>query len=711
MDFLLEIGTEEIPARLLAGLGEDLRGRMSAGLAEVNLPAEDGAELFLTPRRLAVRLSGLPASQEDRLEEVLGPPAKIAFDESGAPTKAASGFARSQGADTEALRRVTTDKGEYAGLTLEVRGRPTSEVLQEVVPAAVEGMHLPVSMRWGRGRGPFVRAVRWLVCLLEGDVLPVALFGVEAGDSTRGHRVLGPGTHEIARPADYEGTLRGAGVEPDPPARRERILEGLARQAGELGAVAADQAFSEKLVANLTMLTEHPVVVRGAFDERFLALPLEVIDTSMRHHQLMFSLRGPEGGLLPAFLTVLNNEDPQGTIAQGQRQVLEARLHDADFFWAKDRERGLTGYCEGLARVVFQERLGSYADKISRMGDTLDALAEPLELEDDGRQAVARAIELCKGDLCSLTVGEFPELQGTAGALLAGDAGEPSAITTPIRHQYAPLACPDDDPDVGGVDLLALLDNLDTLMGCHGVGIKATGSKDPYGLRRAAYTVGRLLADDRMGVDLDLERAVDASRRSLRSVEAFDGDDAAQRTVELVESRLRYHFEEERGYAYDEIDAVFSAGWSRPADAVARLEAVHALRREAALEELAVPLKRIRNILRDAASKGFEPGAFDASRLTEPAAEELAERAERTRNEVEPLLASRSYREALQCMAALRPVVDGFFEEVLVMDEDEEVRSNRLSLLAGVQDLFLRIADIGEIVEGGRSPGNDPRQS
>ena len=699
MEYLLEIGTEEIPARLVRGLASELHDKLVGQLEGAGLSPTDGTESYATTRRLAVLLHGLPQGQPDRTEEALGPPARAAFDEEGHPTKAGAGFARSKGADPSALRRVTTGKGEYAALTVEVKGRSTAEILAESIPVIVGSLYMAASMRWGRGEGPFVRAVRWIVSLMDEDVLPLDLFGLAAGRETRGHRVLGPGPLALESPALYLATLRANGVEPDSAHRQRRIEEGLKDHAEEI-ASGESQEFSSALIEELVMLMEHPVVVRGDIHPEFLKVPREIIDTSMRYHQKMFSLRNGGGKLLPCFLTVLNNNDPTGSIASGQRQVLEARLHDAAFFWSKDRDRSLAAIAEELPRVVFQQKLGSYSDKVSRMDEVAEALASQLGFDGESLSQLRKSIRLCKVDLCTLTVGEFPELQGVVGSLLAREEGDPPEVQCPIRFQYAPFEYPRDDSTRRFVEALALLDQCDTLMGCHGVGLEASGSKDPYGLRRAAYVIARIVAAGRVGTGMTLDDLLSAVRRSFRTVEGYSGFEAHQKTVALLESRLKFHLQEELQYPYDEINAVFATGCDRPAEVVARLQAVHRLRAAGELDGLSVPLKRIRNILREAEKKQVERFEFASDQLSEDAEKLLAQAGEGAAEIVERHVGQTQYEEALRELAHLKGPVDRFFEEVMVMADDARIRGNRLALLERVRDLFLLVADIGEIVEG-----------
>lgn len=699
MDYLLEIGTEEIPSRLVRDLAEGISRGLHEALDRAGLPAAT-SHTYVTARRLAVHLEGLPASQPDRTERVLGPPAAVAFDEAGQPTQAAQGFARSRGVDPGDLERVSTDKGEYASLEIERRGRTAGEILAEAVPAVLEGLHLAVSMRWGRGAGPFVRPVRWIVSLLDDEVLPLKAFGVPAGRTTRGHRAGHLGPHPVPRASAYADILRAQWVEPDWNERLKAIEQGLGDRLQE-GERTPTPLGGGELETGLAMATEHPVVVRGEISPELLDLPMEIVDTAMRVHQKMFAVLDADGGVRPAFLAVLNNEDPEGRITRNLRNVLEARLQDAAFFWERDRARPLAELAKDLSGVLFHERLGSYSDKLARMRSVAERLAGQWAFEGEDREALLGAIDLCKADLCTLTVGEFPELQGTVGGLLAGAQGYATAVAGAIRRHYSPFGLSPDEPAARFAHTVALLDQADTLVGCQGVGVQVSGSKDPFGLRRAAYITARVMAEGLTAPGTTMTALLTGVARSFEGVEGFEPMTAIESSLATLRSRFRYFLEEEGTlpYRYDEVNAVLAAEWERPREVLERLQAVHEVREAGELEGLAVPLKRIRNILREA--KGRPQGDVVEALLREPAEKALQQETRSVRQAVDPLLDRGDYRHALERMAALRPVVDRFFEQVLVMEKDPGIRRNRLALLQQVRDLFLRVADMGEIVEAG----------
>jgi glycyl-tRNA synthetase beta chain len=690
-DFLLEIGLEELPARFAAGLSAALREGLEEECRSAGLPF-DGSEAWVTPRRLAVRLSGLPEAQPEREETVLGPPAKVAFDAGGNPTRAAEGFAKSHGVGPEELRPVKTEKGEYAGLVRKAGGLPTAELLGEAVRRVVEALPCPITMHWGEGSGPFVRAVRWVVAMLGGEVVPLELHGVSAGAETRGHRVLGPGPLPVAGAADYLEVLRGAGVEPDPARRIETIRRGLAEGAVALGGEAIDD---EELLHRVAHLVEHPVVAAGRFDPRYLTLPEEVLITAMRGHQNLFAVRGPEGRLEAGFLGVLNADDPEGTVVAGVERVLRARLEDARFFFKQDmRTRLGEDHMETAHRAVFHRDLGTYGDKVRRLVSRIE------EEQDDLREAAG----LAKADLATAMVGEFPELQGRMGGIYLREEARPEEVWRAVYDHYLPAGADDPLPATQSGRALALLDKTDTLVGCLGVGVKVSGSKDPFGLRRAALGVVRILAEGESApLPSRLSKLLRQAAESLSGVKGFQEERAVEGATRLAENRFRYLLEQ-RGYPYDEINAVLAAGWDRVRSAVGRTEALHAVRAEGEIEGLSVPFKRARNIIRQAREEGLE--TWEEAReelLREDGERELFQLAREVRESTKPHLAHGRYGEALREMTGLRAAVDRFFEEILVMAEDEEVRSNRIGLLVEIEALFLRVADIGEIVIAGES--------
>lgn len=700
--FLLEIGTEEIPDRFLADAAARLAAALTDALgAQVLLEPSAGFAAWSTPRRLAVACGPLRLRQADRDETVIGPPARAAFDAEGRPTKAAAGFARGLGLAPDALVRVQTEKGEYVAARRFVAGRPAADLLPVAITEAITKLHFPKMMRWGEGAFRFVRPLRWIVALLDDAQVPVEFAGVRSGGFSRGPRHRGSPAIAIPRASDYVETLRAAGVIVDPEERRGRILAGLEQGAASLGGEAlADTELAEILVH----MTEHPSVIAGRFPPEFMDLPREVLVTAMRHHQRYFSVFAA-GELCPGFLAVLNRpDDPQGAILRGHEWVLKARLSDARFFWQEDRRHRLESRLPALERVVFQERLGSYRQKMDRVELLVGHLGRAAGLPAAVLARAARAAQLAKCDLATEVVKEFPELQGLMGAIYARADGEPEAIATAIAEQYHPAGPGDVLPTGDEGRLVALADRLDTLAGTFAIGLEPTGTRDPYALRRAGQGVVRLLFEHPWF--LSLSAAVNAALASFPESIRGDGG-AAPRLLAFLRERAR-QVAQAGGDRYDSVAAVLAVQEDDLHDARLRLQALSALRAEPAHETVFVALaascKRIRNFVGDGAEAA---GEVDRTALTEAPEQALERELSRVEAEVTERVEERAYPLALRAIASLRPALDGFLggsrgEGVLVLAPDARVRGNRLALLARAGRVFCWVADFSEIVlEGG----------
>ena len=708
--FLLEVGTEEIPDRMLASGEDGLRRELEVALRDLGIVTPDTVWLsWSTPRRLAVSAGPMMGRQADREEEVTGPPVRAAFDAAGNPTRAAEGFAKSQGVSVDALQRVTTDRGEYVGIQKVVTGRPTAELLAEAVEPVLVRLRFPKMMRWGAVDFRFVRPIRWIVALLGEEVVPLQVAGVSSGRDSMGHRTRSSGAVPISSPDLYVEELRGAGVTVDPAERRTAIRAGLEKAAAGLeGVLLPDEALLESVVN----MTEAPGVLAGSFPPEFLDLPREVLVTAMRHHQHYFSLstsasaatEDPE--LLPSFLAVINQtDDPSGQIRRGNEWVLRARLADARFFWGEDRKRSLESRLEDLERVIFQEKLGSYREKVDRVVGLVEGLGQLAGLDAAICSRAAQAARLSKCDLTTEMVGEFPELQGIMGGIYARADSEPDEIARAIYQQYRP-AGPGDALPAGAEGLLvALADRVDTLTGYFGIGAEPTGTRDPFALRRAGTAVVRILMECGWAVSL---------REALqRSIAQFHGSTLTQADllptlVEFFRERART-VAEAAGHRYDSVNAVFAAEFDDLQDTGLRLEALTRLRadpsHEEAFDSLSIAFKRIRNLV-----DGVERSSVDAKHLTEVPEVELHRQLVTVASEVERQVVRRDYLEAFRAIASLRVAVDAFLgssrsEGVLVMAPDLAVRANRLALLQDVGDLFSRIADFSEIVVEGAPSG------
>lgn len=683
-DLLLEIGTEEIPAGFLARAIDDLRARAEAALAGARLESER-IRVLGTPRRLVLAVARLADHQPDLVERVVGPPARVAFGPDGAPTKAAEGFARRNGVDVSALGRseVEGKKGEYVVCTRHEPGKPATAVLPGLLEGLIAEMPWPKSMRWGHREESFVRPVHWLVALLGDEVLSIRFADARAGQESRGHRFLSPEPVAVSSqlPA-YLETLRERFVIVDPETRREMIAAELSRVESEAGARVRPD---EPLLAEVANLVEYPSAVCGAFDEAFLEVPEEVIVSAMRAHQRYFALEDGQGRLINRFVTIAGTitRNPD-VVRAGNERVLAARLSDARFFFREDRKLKLDDFAAKLDAVVFQQDLGSIGAKTRRVAEIAAALAAEVGA-DAGH--VARAAALCKADLVTHMVFEFPDLQGVMGRHYAALAGEPEAVSEAIFEHYLPRGAGDALPRTDAGAVLGIADRLDTLVGCFAVGLVPTGSADPYGLRRAALGVLGILLD--RGWPVSLSGLVDRAASALAAT-VHVSDHCRAEVMSFLRTRLKGLLGE---LPADCVEAALTTGFDHVSDARERARAVAALRQREDFEPLGVAFKRVANILKGASvSEAPDPGVFreDEERALWQAFCEIESRADHH-------LAAGDYAAALGVLAALKEPVDRFFDKVLVMDEDPAVRANRLALLARVGGTFARIADFRQL--------------
>ncbi len=698
-NLLFEAGMEEIPARMIGAAESELTERVVELLRRERLLAgEHEVHSYSTPRRLAVQVNGVLARQPDATQEMTGPAWSVAFKD-GQPAAAAQAFARKAGVEVGALRRVTTPKGDYVAATALHRGRDAAAVLGDFLAAELAALYWAKNMYW-RPLKPerFVRPVRWLVALLDHRVLPVEFAGVTASNWTRGHRILhGDAAVTIDHPDDYVGALEAAQVTVDVALRRHRIRKALDLETRSLAG--ARWREDSALIDTVTQLTEWPSVVLGSFDREYLELPEEVLVTVMRDHQKYFAVENAQGKLEPCFLAVLNTHPEEKgieTVRHGNERVLRARFSDARFFWRVDQKTPLEDRVEKLQSVTFHKELGSYWDKTQanlRLAETLAALVANRGIRVD-RAALAQAVRLAKTDLTTELVKEFTELQGIVGGLYARAQGLGETVAQAIYWQYSPAAVEDPIPATIEGQILGVADRMQTIAAMFGIGLEPTGSKDPYALRRAANAIVKILAES--GLPLTLADLFEPAPSGF-SVEANE------KLRAFFRERLEFWLRDVRGFAYDVVNAVLAAGSNDVPDAMARAEALTAVRGSDDLAAIAAAFKRIRNILRQAHEKGIlNPGqdtdAASPDLLQEPAERALREQALKLAPVVEDLRSHRQYREALEQIASLRPHVDLFFDKVMVMVEDEAVRRNRLALIAQVLSAFSSIADFSELV-------------
>jgi glycyl-tRNA synthetase beta chain len=708
--FLLEILTEEIPARMMEDAIEDLKSVVDEALGSSRLKGVPGFSPHVeplrlgTPRRLAVLASGLPPRQPDDHRTVIGPPVKAAYDSSGSPTRAAAGFARAQGVRVSDLERVATPRGECLQAIRLDRGLPAADALARTIPALVESMTFPKMMRWGTGEHRFVRPIHAVLALLDDRVLRMTITGIRSGRTTSGHRSASTRKLTIKTPWEYVPTLRRHGVIVDVEERRTTILDQLRRSAARAGGRIAPPPSSEgssgeqgdpELLDEVVQLVEFPTIISGEFDAAFLDLPAEILVTAMRHHQKYFSLVGPSGKLLNRFLAVANaTSDRSGAIRRGNQWVLRARLADARFFWDEDRRTRIADRGPDLKRVTFHEKLGSYSGKARRMEGLAGELLEPFrqaELEPD-RESVLEAIRLCKNDLTTQVVKEFPELQGIVGGLYARADGHPARVAEAMATHYQPQGAVDPLPASAEGRLVSLADRLDTQAGLFLIGIQPTGSRDPYALRRSVQGSCRIVIESSIHVSLTdlIDRAL-AGYAGRDMPESIDPDRARAALLDFYGARLQY-LGEEAGLRQDSVRAALAIGADDPYESRLRMNALDAIRRESGFDSLALAHKRIKNILK--AQPAF---SVAASRFQVEAERALHTGVEAARPAILNGVQRRDYLTTLRGIASLRPALDQFFDEVMVMADDPIMRENRLALLQSIASLFTKVGDFSEI--------------
>lgn len=698
-EFLLEIGCEEIPARMIPRAAAEFKVILEKHFSSERILGDCEIQTFGAPRRLVAICQALPLRQPDIVREVSGPPKAVAYDDVGRPTKAAGSFAARHGLQISKLYVVTTPKGEYLAGKQTIRGRPTREILRELLPRAIAAIPWPRSMYWRSPEERFVRPVRWIVALLGGQAIPLRFAGVTSGKTTAGHRFLGKRKIPIGSLAEYFRKLRTNYVLADPAERRKKIereLQALTRKNG------LQPHRDEELLELVTYLNEFPTVIRGEFDPSFLQLPEEILITVMRDHQKYFAVEHKDGGLAPHFLAVINlDRDRAGVVGAGHERVLRARFTDAQFFWDVDQKCRLADNLPKLATVTFESRLGSYADKTQRLRDLTAGFVKQWSSKGVAEISAAtaiRAAELAKCDLVTEMVREFPELQGIVGGLYARVQGEPEEIAWAIYDQYRPAGLEDPIPRNLAGCAVSLADKLDTLVGCFAIGIIPSGSSDPFALRRAALGIVKVLVEKRLPFPLaeNVHAVAQALEKHPPKIKVTA--EVQKAATEFILERARFVFRERYGFAYDEVNAVMAAGSDDLVDALNRLEALRAIRRSKNFEPLAASFKRIRNILEKAGPAehwrlpAVQPGLFvvEAERTLHIAASQVARETEQLRREYR-------YREALSLIAGLRPLVDKFFADVLVMAEEENLRRNRLTLLSELLREFSTIADFSEL--------------
>ncbi len=681
-DFLVEIGTEELPPRALVKLSEALADGIVSGLADANLDTGE-CHVYASPRRLAVHIESLALRQQDSSIQKRGPAVAAAFDADGNPSKAALGFAKSCGMEVADLDRMKTDKGEWLVVNIDQKGAAAKDLLPAIIAASLAALPIPKRMRWSDHDVEFVRPVHWLVILLGDEVVEASLLGLTAGRQTRGHRFHSSGELTIAHPADYVTVLREQGhVIADFDERRQLIAQGVTETAKQVGGHAVVDA---DLLDEVTALVEWPVAVAGNFDAEYLEIPSEVLITTMKDNQKYFPLLDNNGKLLPLFITISNiDSSDMEKVRVGNEVVIRPRLADAMFFWKQDRKKSLLDHEATLKNVVFQTRLGSIYDKTVRTGKLAMGIGAIVGADS---VHVERAARLSKCDLMSEMVGEFPSVQGIMGEYYAELENEPAAVSQALREQYLPRYADDILAGSAVGQSLAIADRLDTLVGIFGIGQKPTGVKDPFALRRLSLGVLRTMIECELELDLQvlLKQAVtelgDRIEQPDTDVQVFD----------FMLERLRAYYSAQ-GIGPQIFDSVAAIRPTSPLDFDRRVKAVQAFSQLPEAQSLAAANKRTNNILKkNAAADGVsvDPKLFDTRTETD-----LHQAVAVAKTSVEPLFAAGEYAQALQALAQLREPIDQYFDEVMVMADDKAVRENRLAMLSDMRSLFSYVADL-----------------
>jgi glycyl-tRNA synthetase beta chain len=711
-DFLLEIGCEEIPARMIDAASNELATRVGQLLAKESLGSPAGVSALSTPRRLSV-MAPIAPTQQDIIEQLTGPSASIAFKD-GQPTPAAQAFAKKAGVDVSRLQKINTPKGEYLAATVTKKGRPSSEVLAELLPKEINSIYWPKNMYWRKRGELFVRPVRWLVAMLDGEVIPVEFDGIRAGNQSRGHRILADRAVSISRPSSYIAALKDAKVLN----RADRELQiRKALDAATRAIPGARWREDKELLETVVNLTEFPSAILGNFEREFLVLPEEILVTVMRDHQKYFAVEDANGKLLPHFLAVLNTDgDASDVIRHGHERVLRARFNDARFFWQADQEISLLDRVPLLKKVTFQKDLGSYYEKTIRVQCAASWLSETVRQNEIAIRPgiVHKAAYMAKADLTTELVKEFTELQGIVGGLYTHaqeiDTYLPEAtrlaIGDTIYDHYKPESIEDSSPRSIEGAVLSIADKADSIAGMFALGLQPTGSKDPFALRRQANGIVKAISDYRLPFLLtDLMRDARARYQGSDAEKKFSADDKfSESTKTFFRERLEFFLRDVKGFSYDVVNAVLAVGENDVVDALRRAEAVKSVAAMPEFQAIGAACKRIRNILRQAGEKKIQPATkFDALQASAPEEKQLAAFMERTLPSVEELRAQENYSDALLALSTAREPVDAFFDKVMVMVDDERIRANRLALLQTLLQQFSTIADFSEIVSDGKT--------
>jgi len=690
-ELILEIGTEEIPAGFLDEATRNLASLCKRALEEYSL-SYDGIETFGTPRRLTLRVVGLPDKQEDRTEEAYGPPVKIAFDEKGNPTKPALGFAKAQGVDINKLITVKRDRGKFLALKRKIKGQKTDKILKEILPNLIMSLPFRKSMKWGDGEITFVRPLRWILSIFGGKTISFELEGLKSSSKTYGHRFMHPKPFKVSNWEDYEKGLEDGYVLLDQNKRSETIYKGITELADKIGGLVSDDP---ELLETVTNLVEIPLVLKGDFEEEFLALPNEVLISVMKYHQKYFPVfsKSKKGELLPHFIFVCGTpvKDTK-VVCKGNERVIRARFTDARFFYDEDKSSHLSSKLDDLRGMVFLAEIGTYYQKTQRLIELAGNLGKTLGFKDSVKD-IKRAAELSKADLATQMVFEFPELQGIMGKYYAELSGETTEVAKAIEEHYMPISRDGDLPETNFGSIVSLADKIDTISSCFISGLIPTGTSDPYALRRQAIGIINIVSERDFYLSLDPLFRLGLTLINDQTEKKYS--ESLEETLDTIMNFMTERFRNimiTEGSAQDVVDAVVSVGFDDILDTKRKIEALTQFRKAADFETLGIAFKRVVNIVKDHTGNNFSEKHF-----VEPVEKDLFKSYNEIRDKVEAKILEKNYIDSLLLMKNLKDPIDKFFDNVMVMDKDPKIKENRLSMLSEIKNLFFKIADFSKL--------------
>jgi len=684
-ELFLEIGAEEIPARFMSLALDYLEKEIPSFLKKNRIQASE-PRVMGSPRRLVISFDEVGNQQEDIVETHFGPNVKLAYDEKGAPTKSALGFARGKGIDPSQLTLEKTPKGEVVCARIEKTGQPTATILNDFFPILISKIPFPKKMRWGNRETPFIRPLHWIVALFESKPLNFSYEGIPSTDISRGHRFMHSDFFKVNGMDDYLKSFEKYFLMIDPVVRKKSIVDQITSLANEVG---GSVELDLELLEEVNYLVEYPFAIRGNFEKQFLELPRELLITTMKYHQKYFSLKNKHGDLLPYFITISNVQPgPGGEILRGNERVLRARLQDARFFFDEDRKKRLEDFVELLKDVTFQKSLGTSYEKVNRIVALTEFLAT--EVCPEQIKQASRAAWLCKADLVTQMVYEFPELQGIIGGYYADHSGEDPEVGLAIKEHYRPAFSGDSPPSSPVGSIVSIADKLDTILGCIGVGLLPSVSEDPSGLRRHSLGIIQTIISQNWQVSLDA--LIQKGINLLKDKTKLTSDEIHMHTQILFSQRYKTILIGEE-YPYDAIDAVLSANIDSLVDVRQKVVALSDLKKQPYFEPIAITFRRVVSILNEESD-----GDIQTSLLSEPAEKKLYDEYRRVKEPVENHLSKKQFPQALEKIVEIKETVDEFFAHIMVMTKEDELRKNRLRLLKHISLLFSNIADFSKIV-------------